>query len=115
MRSNIEQIESLRAYSGICGYFPVWDKIESESRQMKSIAGYSWLKESYELPVINLWRNYSPRISVQRSREGHLNGDEGIISVVGHGLQIAGDTAVGFGVLAFSEAAGDFLLDLAHA
>ena len=56
MRSNIGHIESLRAFSGNCGYFPECDEIESESRQMRSIAGYSWLKESYELPVINLWQ-----------------------------------------------------------
>ena len=44
-----------------------------------------------------------------------MDGDEGIVSAIGHGLQIAGDAAVGFGVLGFSEAAGDLLLDLAHA
>ena len=44
-----------------------------------------------------------------------MNSNEGIISVVGYGLEVAGDAAIGFGVLAVSEPAGDFLLDLAHA
>ena len=59
--------------------------------------------------------NYSPPIGVQLARESHLNSNEGIVAVVGHGLEVAGDAAIGLGVLAVSEAAGDFLLDLAHA
>ena len=61
------------------------------------------------------FRNYSPPIGVQLARESHLNSNEVIVSVVGHGLEVAGDAAIGLGVLAVSEAAGDFLLDLAHA
>ncbi len=34
---------------------------------------------------------------------------------MGHGLEIAGDSAVGLGVAEGSEAAGDLLLDLGHA
>jgi len=42
-------------------------------------------------------------------------GNEGIGSAVDQGLELARDTAVGFGVLAVAEAAGDLLLDLVHA
>jgi len=39
--------------------------------------------------------------------KSELDCDEGIISAVCHGLQVAGDTAVGLGILGFAEAAGD--------
>lgn len=48
------------------------------------------------------------------TREGHLDGDQRIVSLVGHSLQITGDTAVGLCVGAFSKAARHFLFDLAH-
>ena len=44
-----------------------------------------------------------------------MDSDERIIAAVCHGLRVAGDAALGFGVLGLAEAAGDFLLDLAYA
>ena len=37
------------------------------------------------------------------------------MALVGHGLKVTGNTAVGVGILAVSETAGDFLFDLGHA
>jgi hypothetical protein len=47
--------------------------------------------------------------------EGQLERDVWFVIAVGHCLQVAGEAAVGFGILGFAEAARDFLLDLAHA
>ncbi len=44
-----------------------------------------------------------------------MDGSQRIVALVGHGLEIAGDSAVGLGVAEGSEAAGDLLLDLGHA
>ena len=44
-----------------------------------------------------------------------MDSNQGVDATVGHGLQIAGDAAVRLGELGLAEAAGDFLLDLAHA
>ncbi len=46
--------------------------------------------------------------------EGDLYGGQRIVALVGHGLEIAGDSAVGLGVAEGSEAPGDLLLDLGH-
>ena len=43
-----------------------------------------------------------------------MDRDQRIVSLVGHGLQVAGDAAVGCGELARAEATGDLLLDLGH-
>ena len=47
--------------------------------------------------------------------EDDLDGDKRVVSLVGHELEIASDSAIGVSVLAGAEAPGDFLLDLAHA
>ena len=44
-----------------------------------------------------------------------MDSDEGVVTLVGHGLQIAGDATVGLGELGLAEATRDFLLYLAHA
>ncbi len=44
-----------------------------------------------------------------------MDGSQRIVALVGHGLEIAGDSAVSLGVTEGSEAAGDLLLDLGHA
>jgi len=44
-----------------------------------------------------------------------LDSDERVAALVGHGLQVARDTTVGLGELGVAEAAGDLLLDFAHA
>jgi hypothetical protein len=46
-------------------------------------------------------------MGVQLTGKSQLDGDEGVVSAIGHGLQVAGDAAVGLGVEGFSEAAGD--------
>ncbi len=53
-----------------------------------------------------LWRD--------STRECHLDGDERVVSLDGHGLQVARDAAIGFGVVSGSETPRDFLLDLGH-
>ena len=58
--------------------------------------------------------DYSGQVIDGTPGESDLNGHQWIVSLVGHGLEIAGDSAIGIGVLAGAEASGDFLLDLAH-
>lgn len=48
------------------------------------------------------------------TRKSRLNIEERVVSFVGHGLEIAGDTAIGLGESLCSKATGDLLLDLAH-
>jgi len=43
-----------------------------------------------------------------------MDSEERIVSFVGHGLEVTGDTAIGFGESPCSKATGDLLLDLAH-
>ncbi|WP_419625495.1 hypothetical protein, partial [Thiolapillus sp.] len=38
-------------------------------------------------------------VSIELSRKGHLNGDQRIVSLICHGLQVTGDAAIGLGVL----------------
>ncbi len=47
--------------------------------------------------------------------EGDLDDGQRVVALVGHGLEGAGDSAVGLGVTEGSEALGDCLLDLGHA
>jgi hypothetical protein len=61
-----------------------------------------------------IFRNYLSPFRVDLPGQGHLDGDQGIAPAVGHGLQVAGDAAVGLGILRRSEATGHLLLDLAH-
>lgn len=63
----------------------------------------------------NIFCNCSLGFGVELPGESDLDSNEGIVAAVGHGLQVAGDAAVGFGELGFSKAAGDLLLHLAHA
>ena len=51
---------------------------------------------------------------IDLSGESHLNSDEGIVAFVGHGLEVAGYSAIGVGESLFTKAPGDLLLDLAH-
>ena len=61
-------------------------------------------------------KNVTTRPPPHRSaRRGPSGWQPGIVTAIGHGLEIAGDAAVGLGVLEGTEAAGDLLLDLAHA
>ncbi len=46
-----------------------------------------------------------PPLLIDCPGQGHLNGEEGVVAAVGHGLEVAGDAAVGLGVLAGAEAA----------
>ena len=46
--------------------------------------------------------------------ERHLNSDEWIIALIGHGLEVAGDAAIGLGESLCTKATGDLLFDLAH-
>ena len=61
-------------------------------------------------------RNCSPGLGgVELTGQRHLDSNERVAALVGHGLQIAEDTAVGLGELGFAEAPRNLLLDLAHA
>ncbi len=66
-----------------------------------------------------LIRNYSPLLLLDHrgggAVEGDLDGSQRIVALMGHGLEIAGDSAVSLGVAEGSETAGDLLLDLGHA
>ena len=49
----------------------------------------------------------TPRLRVQPPGKGHLDGDEGIDALVGHGLQVARDAAIGLGELCLAQAVRD--------
>jgi len=57
----------------------------------------------------NLVTTRAPSVSI--ARQGYLNSDERIISLVSHGLQIAGYSTIGMRIVFSPEAAGDLLFD----